>query len=214
MVDYSSDEERFSAIVDFFKRNRNSFLLIFLVIFSMLVIVIGFRSYQANQNAQASELYDLWLLEMSNENIDSEKTLSTFNSLQEKFPKTGYAQLARMSRGSQFARDGNLDVSLGDFKELLHTSSGLFGNHVLNSLARISIARIELNNENYEKVLEVLDGFSSDSEHPVVYEIKGDALIGLDKKELALDQYSLAMANMQDESQKSLLKIKINKVSQ
>ena len=68
--------------------------------------------------------------------------------------------------------------------------------------------------DSYEKVLEVLDGFNSDSEHPIVYEIKGDALIGLDKKELALDQYSLAMTNMQDESQKSLLKIKINKVSQ
>jgi len=48
----------------------------------------------------------------------------------------------------------------------------------------------------------------------MVFEIKGDALIGLKKEELALAQYNLALANMQDESQKSLLKIKINQLAQ
>jgi predicted negative regulator of RcsB-dependent stress response len=48
----------------------------------------------------------------------------------------------------------------------------------------------------------------------MVYEVKADALAGLNKNELALAQYNLAMTNIQDESQKSLLKIKINKLTQ
>ena len=44
----------------------------------------------------------------------------------------------------------------------------------------------------------------------MVYEIKGDALSGLGNTKLALDQYNLALQNMADESQKSLLNIKIN----
>ena len=55
--------------------------------------------------------------------------------------------------------------------------------------------------------------FNSVSEHPLVYEVKGDALAGLNKNDLALDQYSLALENSQNESQQSLLKMKINQIN-
>jgi predicted negative regulator of RcsB-dependent stress response len=100
-----------------------------------------------------------------------------------------------------------------DFKKLSDVSSGLFGNNMLNSIAKINIARIELSKENYSSALEVLESFDSESEHPLVYEVKGDALAGLEKNDLALDQYSLAIENSQNESQKSLLKMKINKIN-
>jgi predicted negative regulator of RcsB-dependent stress response len=125
----------------------------------------------------------------------------------------GYAQLARMIRGSSLAREGDLDAALIDFKKLLDVSSGLFGNNMLNSIAKINIARIELSKENYSSALEVLESFDSESEHPLVYEVKGDALAGLEKNDLALDHYSLAIENSQNESQKSLLKMKINKIN-
>ena len=48
----------------------------------------------------------------------------------------------------------------------------------------------------------------------MVYEVKADALAALNKNDLALAQYNLAITNMQDESQKSLLKIKINQLTQ
>ena len=108
---------------------------------------------------------------------------------------------------------GDLDAALEDFQQLLDTTSGFFGNDMLNSIAKINIARIELSKQNYSSVLAVLESFNSESEHPLVYEVKGDALAGLKKNDLALDQYSLALENSQNESQKSLLKMKINKIT-
>jgi predicted negative regulator of RcsB-dependent stress response len=105
------------------------------------------------------------------------------------------------------------DAALIDFKELLDVSSGFFGNDMLNSITKINIARIELSKENYSNALEVLQSFNSSAEHPIVYEVKGDALAGLEKNKLAIDQYSLALENSQNESQKSLLKMKINKIN-
>jgi predicted negative regulator of RcsB-dependent stress response len=148
------------------------------------------------------------------ETNDLEKKASTFNALQENFPKTGYAGLARLIKGSQEAREGNLEAGLEEFNELLDATSGLFGNDVLNAIARMNIARIELSNHNFLNALEVLEPLNSSSEHPMVYEVKADALAGLNKNELALAQYNLAITNIQDESQKSLLKIKINKLTQ
>ena len=213
MAEYSSDEERFSAFVNFFKDNKNTLLIGFFILASILISSIGYKSYNTSQNLAAAQIYDAWFTNLSAESASAEDDKENFNKLQEKYPSTGYAQLARMIRGSSLAKEGNLDAALIDFKKLLDVSSGLFGNNMLNSIAKINIARIELSKENYSSALEVLESFDSESEHPLVYEVKGDALAGLEKNDLALDQYSLAIENSQNESQKSLLKMKINKIN-
>ena len=213
MAEYSSDEERFSAFVNFFKDHKNTLLIGFFLLASILISSIGYKSYNTSQNLAAAQIYDAWFINLSAESASESDGKENFNRLQEKYPSTGYAQLARMIRGSSLAREGNLDAALIDFKELLDVSSGFFGNKMLNSIAKINIARIELSKENYSSALEVLESFDSVSEHPLVYEVKGDALAGLNKNDLALDQYSLAIENSQNESQKSLLKMKINKIN-
>ena len=214
MADYNSDEERFTAIADFLKRNKNIILVTLAAIALIAVTSLSINAYQAKQNDQAAELYDMWFAGMAEENVNLEKTSSTYNQLQNNFSKTGYAGLARLIKASQFARDGEMNDSLIEFQELLNTTSGLFGNDVLNSLARVNIARIEISNQNFASALEALESFNSESEHSMVYEIRGDALSGLGKTKLALDQYNFALQNMTDESQKSLLNIKINQLAQ
>tara|TARA_Y100000748_G_scaffold212837_1_gene178496 strand:+ start:375 stop:1019 length:645 start_codon:yes stop_codon:yes gene_type:complete len=213
MAEYSSDEERFSAFVNFFKDHKNTLLIGSFLLLSILGSSIGFKSYNTSQNIKAAEIYDAWFVNLSAESASASVNKENFNKLQEKYSSTGYAQLARMIRGSSLAREGDLDAALVDFRELLDVSSGFFGNDMLNSIAKINIARIELSKENYSIALEVLESFNSESEHPLVYEIKGDALAGLKKNDLALDQYSFALENSQNESQKSLLKMKINQIN-
>jgi predicted negative regulator of RcsB-dependent stress response len=213
MAEYSSDEERFSAFVNFFKDNKNTLLIGFLIVSIILISSISYKSYTSSQNTKAAEIYNAWFLNLSAESAKAIDDKENFNELQEKYSSTGYAQLARMIRGSSLAREGNLDLALNDFEELMEGSSGLFGNKILNSIAKINIARIELSKKNYSNALEVLESFNSDSEHSLVYEVKGDALLGLKKNNLALDQYSLALENTQNESHKSLLKMKINKIN-
>ena len=209
MAEYSSDEERFSAVVNFFKDYQVIILSSLAVIFISLVSITGYQSYRESINSKASTLCDSWLMELESNNNSSEET---FNKLQDNFSSTGYAQLARMINGSNLARDGKFADALENFKKLSSDTSGYFGNKVLNSIAKINIARIELSNKNYTGVIDILDSFSSNSEHSMVYEIKGDALLGLKKAELAIEQYKLALDNSQDESRKSILKIKINSI--
>ena len=213
MAEYSSDEERFSAFVNFFKDHQNTLLIGFLFLASILVSSISYKSYNTSKNLKAAEIYDAWFVNLSADSASASDDKENFNKLQEQYSNTGYAQLARMIRGSSLAREGDLDAALIDFKELLDVSSGFFGNDMLNSIAKINIARIELSKENYSNALKVLESFNSESEHPIVYEVKGDALAGLEKNDLALDQYSLALENSQNESQQSLLKMKINQIN-
>ena len=213
MAEYSSDEERFSAFVNFFKDHKNSLLIGFLLLTFILISSVSYKSYSSSQNLKAGEIYDAWFVGLANDSVSTSDNKENFDKLQEKYSNTGYAQLARMIRGSSFARDGDLDAALVDFQQLLDATSGFFGNDMLNSIAKINIARIELSKQNYSSALAVLESFNSESEHPLVYEVKGDALAGLEKKDLALDQYSMALENSQNESQKSLLQMKINKIT-
>ncbi|MBT3851031.1 MAG: tetratricopeptide repeat protein [Gammaproteobacteria bacterium] len=214
MAEFNSDEERFAAIVNFFKDNKNFLLIGFALISIVLITSISYQSFTSNQNARAAEIYDAWFTGLAAESADSDETNINFNSLQEKYANTGYGQLARMIRGSSLAREGDLESALLEFQELSQISSGLFGNDLLNSIAQLNIARIELSKNNYSNALKALESFNSDSEHPLVYELKGDALLGLKKNNLALDQFSLAIENTIDESQKSLLKMKVNNITQ
>ena len=214
MAEFNSDEERFAAIVNFFKDNKNFLLIGFALISIVLITSISYQSFTSNQNARAAEIYDAWFTGLAAESANSDETNTTYNSLQEKYANTGYGQLARMIRGSSLAREGELESALLEFQELSQISSGLFGNDLLNSIAQLNIARIELSKNNYSNALKALESFNSDSEHPLVYELKGDALLGLKKNNLALDQFSLAIENTIDESQKSLLKMKVNNITQ
>jgi predicted negative regulator of RcsB-dependent stress response len=214
MAEFNSDEERFAAIVNFFKDNKNFLLIGFALISIVLITSISYQSFTSNQNARAAEIYDAWFTGLAAESADSDETNINFNSLQEKYANTGYGQLARMIRGSSLAREGDLESALLEFQELSQISSGLFGNDLLNSIAQLNIARIELSKNNYSNALKALESFNSDSDHPLVYELKGDALLGLKKNNLALDQFSLAIENTIDESQKSLLKMKVNNITQ
>ena len=209
MAEYSSDEERFSAVINFFKDYKVIISLSLVAIFVSLFSITGYQSYKETRSSEAAIIYDKWLAELQSKNESSKET---FNKLQDAFSGTGYAQLARMINGSNLARQGNFEDALENFKQLSDDTSGYFGNKVLNSIAKINIARIELSNKNFTNVLEVLDSFASNSEHSMVYEIKGDALLGLKKAELAKEQYQLAIDNARDESQKSILKIKINSI--
>ena len=118
MADYNSDEERFTAIADFLKRNKNTILVTLAAIALIAVTSLSINAYQAKQNYQAAELYDMWFAGMAEENVNLEKTSSTYNQLQNNFSKTGYAGLARLIKASQLARDGEMNDSLIEFQTL------------------------------------------------------------------------------------------------
>jgi predicted negative regulator of RcsB-dependent stress response len=54
MAEYSSDEERFSAFVNFFKDHKNTLLIGSLLLAAILISSMGYKSYNSSQNIQSS----------------------------------------------------------------------------------------------------------------------------------------------------------------
>ena len=48
MADYSSDEERFAAFVNFFKDHKNTLLISFLALVTILISSISYKTYNTS----------------------------------------------------------------------------------------------------------------------------------------------------------------------
>ena len=213
MAEYSNDEERLLAIVDFFKHYRN---LILSVIISVSLIGVGsyaIKYLQDSKNSSAALVYDKWIEEISTEDNSVVNENESFNILISEYSSTGFAQLAMLKKASALAANSQLNESKYFFNKLIDTSSGFFGNSLVNKISRVSLARILIAESNYVDALNSIESLMNSSD-PLVNELAGDALAGQKKITLAIDQYNLARDLYDDDASKNIVIMKLNNIQQ
>jgi len=207
MVTVRSDEERVLSIINFFKDYK---FYILSVIFLVAISVGGYffsESVKSNKIQAAKALYEDWQVTSAQEGREQ-----LFQNLTENYSDTGYSHLALLKKGSDLAKENKLQESLNLFYQLKDNSDGFFGNALMNGLARTNIARISISLGNFEDALAVLEKYSND-EDAYTHELKGDALSGLGKDDLALQQYQSAFEKYSDNGLRNLVELKINNLN-
>ena len=204
MVTVRSEEERIQSIINFFKDYK--FYILF-IIFASAALVGGYffsKSVKSNQIQAAKVLYEDWQVTLVQEDRDQ-----LFQNLIENYSDTGYSHLALLKKGSDLAKENYLEESIDIFYQLKENSDGFFGNSLMNGIARVNIARISIALGKFEDALAVLEKYSKD-EDAYTHELKGDALSGVGKDDLALQQYQNAFEKYTDNGLKNLVELKIN----
>ena len=204
MVTVRSEEERIQSIIDFFKDYK--FYILFIILASA-VLVGGYffsKSVKSSQIQAAKVLYEDW-----QETLVEEDREQLFLNLIENYSDTGYSHLALLKKGSDLAKENYLEESIDIFYQLKENSDGFFGNSLMNGIARVNIARISIALGKFEDALAVLEKYSKD-EDAYTHELKGDALSGVGKDDLALQQYQNAFEKYTDNGLKNLVELKIN----
>ena len=211
MAEYSNDEERLAAIVDFFKHYKNLILSVLISISFIGIGAFGIKFLNDSKNSSASIIYTEWLEDISldsnniaNDNIFYDKLINEYES-------TGFAQLAILKKASALAANSQLDESEIYFKQLISLTDGLFGNELINKMARVSLARIYVSKKEFDDALVIIQNLMNGSD-AMINEIAGDALLGQNKIELAIQQYNLAKEMYEDEASKNLVIMKLNNI--
>ena len=207
MVTVRSDEERILSIINFFKDYK---FYILSVILATTISVGGYffsENVKSNQIQAAKKLYEDWQVTSVQE--DKEQL---FQHLTQDYSGTGYSHLALLKKGSDLAKENNLDESLDVFYQLKENSDGFFGNSLMNGIARTNIARTSIALGNFEDALSVLEKYSND-EDAYTHELKGDALSGVGNDDLALQQYQSAYEKYTDNGLRNLVELKINNLN-
>ncbi len=204
MVTVRSEEERIQSIINFFKDYK--FYILFIILASAVLIGGYFfsKSVKSSQIQAAKVLYEDWQVTLVQEDRDQ-----LFQNLIENYSDTGYSHLALLKKGSDLAKENYLEESIDIFYQLKENSDGFFGNSLMNGIARVNIARISIALGKFEDALAVLEKYSKD-EDAYTHELKGDALSGVGKDDLALQQYQSAFEKYTDNGLKNLVELKIN----
>ena len=207
MVTVTSEEERVQSIINFFKDYKFHILSVILVIALSIGGYFFTTSFKSNQIQAAKVIYEDWLVAS-----DLDYSEQLFQKLTINFSNTGYSHLALLKKGSDLAKEDNLEGSLKMFYQLKENSDGYFGNSLINGIARTNIARISIALGKFEDALVVLEKYSND-EDAYTHELKGDALTGVGSNELALQQYQSALEKYADTGLRNLVELKINNLN-
>ena len=207
MVTVRSDEERVLLIINFFKDYKFYILSVVLVVTFSVGGYFFSEKFKSNQIQAAKVLYEDWQVTSVQEDREE-----LFQNLTENYSDTGYSHLALLKRGSDLAKENNLEESIDVFYQLKENSDGFFGNSLINGIARTNIARISIALGNFEDALKVLEKYSND-EDAYTHELKGDALTGVGNDDLALKQYQSAFEKYKDNGLRNLVQLKINNLN-
>lgn len=211
MAEYSNDEERLAAIADFFKHYKNLILSLLISTSVIGIGAFGIKYTNDSNNAAASKIYAEWLKGINQEGINIINKNLYYDDLINNYESTGFAQLAMFKKASALAANSKLDESELYFKELISISNGFFGNELINKMARVSLARILISKENFNGALKVIENLMTGSD-PFINELAGDALIGQNKQDLAIEQYNLAKDLYGDDASKNIVIMKLNNI--
>ena len=211
MVEYRTDEERVSAIINFFNDYKKFFVWGSVGLFLVVLIFVSASNYRANQDSAAYSVYSKWSeIDFSDENKALEAE-ALFNLLQDDYSSTGFSNLALVIESSRLAEEKNLDDALDLLYELKNKTSR--GN-LFNLIANLNIGRIEIVNGNFDFALKALDAISLDKENATVASLKGDALHGLGRPQLAEVQYTKAIELSQIAEERAVAEYKLKLISQ
>ncbi len=182
------------------------------ILISVVAIVLYFfisNSISKQNHEEAASIYNEWIAEISNDTPDMSNLDEMLNILLQDYKKTGYTQVALLSKANLDAKNQRFDEALVSFNELINITEGFRGNKIYNKMARVSSARIKLYLGEYDAALNFIQKYSSSSSNAYIHELTGDILLKKGQIKLAEDQYNIASEKYTDQASKSIISMKL-----
>lgn len=205
MSEYLNDDEQVQALSRWWNENATT-----LIVGLLLVIggVLGWRWYNdhtaANEEA-ASATYRQYLEVRNLATASAADRDAAVARLDTEFKKSGYRIFTLFYRAHD-AADGK-DYEKASF--WLETALRDAGDDVLRDIARVRLARVQVQLVKVDDALATLGQVSGSGFRSYVAELKGDILVGQGKPAEALEAYQAAAAAADPDAENTVLDMKI-----
>lgn len=192
MSAYMTEEEQLERIKQWWKQYGTAvttFVSILLILWS------GYKYWGWHQEkvlGEASKVYENLIYAASKED---DKSLRAFaHQLIQEYPKTIYAEIARLSLAKFYAEHGQRVKA----KEELAAVSSRMDRRVFKELAEIRKARILITEKSYDEALALLKSINNSPFNPIIHELEGDVYaVSPHQLVQALVSYQLALGEVQ-----------------
>jgi len=186
---YDTEEEQVEALKSWWKENGRSVIVGAILGAGLILGWNYWKEHQQEQTLAASTLYEQ-LLSFVDQEKDNEAT-KIATQLIKQFPKTSYANYARLMQAKLNVNGGNLAAAKTILESVLKEKDIEFKN-----VARIRLVRLMLATKEYEKGLQLIseaDPANIESFSANYDELTGDLYVALNRLGEARTAYQNAM---------------------
>ncbi|MBM6551698.1 tetratricopeptide repeat protein [Marinomonas ostreistagni] len=207
MSEVKTEEEQIEAFKTWWKKNGTSLVL------AVAVGVGGYFGWQAwqssqeNHLAEASSLYQS--LTEASANIEQEENQKTIRYLAEQlsdeYDDTGYALYGQLFVARVAVQNGEYEAALEALQSIVSQTEDAS----LTTIANVRIARLQAELEQYDDALATLDSVDAPAFAGQVQELRGDIMLAQGDRDGAREAYEAAAANLGEDAQSPLLRVKL-----
>ncbi len=187
MAHYQTEEQQLEVIRDFFKQNSGFFVMFLILI---LLSVLGYRYWQSHHTKVLSEASTVYESLMQAASKGEDKNIQAFaDRLVQSYPQTIYAQAGELILAKFFVQNSQMDKAKQALTEVMNNASL----PPIKQIARIRLARVLMNEQDYTQALSVLKVRSDKHYDSVVFELEGDIYLTQQQLAKAKEAYEQAM---------------------
>ncbi len=208
----NTEEEQIALIKEWWQRNGKPLMAGGAI---ALVVVFGFKTWQGNQlqQAQTASVIYQQVLEASlapSDQVDAQQVAKLLADLKTVNANNAYAQYARLLAAKVAVDNNKLDDAALELNEVLAKPA----NDTLAELARQRLARVLLAQEQAEQALKVLEAKVLPAFAATREELRGDALVVLQRPAEAKAAYQKAQEALAPEAAAGNLLMKLDNLSE
>ena len=162
-----------------------------------LVLIFGWQqwnSHRARHNLDASTQFDVLSGDADKKDYDAVKQIAA--KIKADYADTPYAVLAALREADFAVQRADLDGARASL-DWAYQHAGI---EALKALAGLRLARVELGQAKAQEALDLLDKLPASGYTAQIGEVRGDALVALNRKEDARAAYRDALANLDPNS--------------
>jgi len=203
---YQTEEQQVDAMKKYWHDNGNAIIAGLVIGFSAFIGYNFYKEAQLEQELLTSESYQI-----TQELVGKDEQAYTVAG--EKFiaenGESSYASLTALS----LARESANHKDWSQVEKYLTTAIEKSADAGIKGIATIRLARVQIQLDQIEKALATLNSPLPESFKAAVEEIKGDAYLKQDKKDLARSAYQAAL-DVNDQSGNSALQMKLDDLAE
>jgi len=173
-----------------------------------LVLIFGWqqwRSHRARHDLEAATQYEVLSSNEEKKDYDAVKQIAA--KLKTDYPSTPYAVMAAMLEANLSAERADLETAHASLDWAYQHA----GNDALKALAGLRLARVEIAQTKAQDALALIDQLPASAYTAQIGELRGDALVALDRKDEARAAYTEALANLDPNSpNRAFVEMKLN----
>jgi predicted negative regulator of RcsB-dependent stress response len=184
------EQEQLDQLKHFWSQYGNLITWVVILVLGAFAALNGYNWWQRDQATKAGAMFDE--LDKAAQAGDAERAAALFIPLKDRYPRTAFAEQGGMAVAKVQFDKGQLDNARGTLAWVAENATEA----EYQTLARIRLAGILLDQKKYDEALKQLDGATSKEFEALAADRRGDILMAQGKKDEAKAAYQKAWKDM------------------